>query len=111
MPDSLDLIVLRVADIDASATFYRALGLVLIEEQHERGPRHFSMDVAGVTVELYPRGERASTSGQRLELLVADPAACLTAALAHGGKRVGAAGFSVEDLDGHRLSLRAPTSA
>ncbi len=109
MPPSLELIVLRVADIDASATFYRALGLVLIEEQHERGPRHFSMDLGGVTVELYPRGAGTSTSSLLLGLLVADPAACVTAALAHGGKRAGT--FTVEDLDGHRLVLRAATSA
>jgi catechol-2,3-dioxygenase len=43
----INLIVIRVSDIDRSAAFYRALGLVLVKERHGTGPEHYSADLKG----------------------------------------------------------------
>ncbi|MFC7752963.1 VOC family protein [Tsukamurella soli] len=51
----INLLVLYVADLEASRDFYKTLGLPLIKEQHAAGPVHFSATFAGGTVlELYP---------------------------------------------------------
>jgi catechol 2,3-dioxygenase-like lactoylglutathione lyase family enzyme len=39
---ALVALVLRCADVDTTAAFYRALGIELVEEQHGTGPRHLS---------------------------------------------------------------------
>jgi lactoylglutathione lyase len=51
---SLGLLVLRVADIPASLAFYRALGLEFVEEQHGTGPVHYSCQLNGMVIELFP---------------------------------------------------------
>lgn len=43
------------------AAFYKAIGLALEEEQHGRGPRHFSFS-APVCMEVYPPREPAQAS-------------------------------------------------
>jgi len=48
------LIVVRVADIEASLAFYRALGLAFVQEQHGSGPIHYSCELRGLVLELYP---------------------------------------------------------
>ena len=35
--------------------FYRALGLTLVSEKHGRGPKHYSMTVGTLVIELYPK--------------------------------------------------------
>jgi lactoylglutathione lyase len=48
-------VVLRVADIEKSAAFYRLLGIVLTQERHGQGPLHYSFPLApGIVCELYP---------------------------------------------------------
>ena len=51
---ALSLIVIRAGDIEASLSFYRALGVVFIQEQHGSGPVHYSCDFGGLVLELYP---------------------------------------------------------
>ena len=90
---ALSLIVLWVADLDASAAFYRGLGLDLKPEQHGAGPAHYSAALDGTILELYPCGDRPPTrtrlglrgvsgdgkmtdpDGNVVELLPADPGA------------------------------------
>jgi len=56
MPDtSLNLIVIRAADIDTSRAFYELLGVNFQHEQHGNGPEHFAADLDGVIFELYPQ--------------------------------------------------------
>ncbi len=51
---ALSLIVIRAADIDASLVFYRAIGVVFVQEKHGAGPIHYSCEFAGLVLELYP---------------------------------------------------------
>jgi catechol 2,3-dioxygenase-like lactoylglutathione lyase family enzyme len=51
---SLGLLVLRVSDMPASLAFYRALGLEFVEEQHGTGPVHYSCQLNGTVIELFP---------------------------------------------------------
>lgn len=50
----VSLIVLRAADLDASLAFYQALGLTFQEEQHGRGPLHYSTQCGSLVLEIYP---------------------------------------------------------
>ena len=50
----LKLIVIRAADIERTADFYRCLGFEFIPEQHGTGPLHFAANAAGIVFEIYP---------------------------------------------------------
>lgn len=67
----LSTLVLYVADVEASAEWYRsALGITWAPEQHGEGPEHVSARLGDVLLELYPRGDRAGSV--RIELEVPD---------------------------------------
>ena len=51
---NLNLIVVKTSRLTDSLSFYRALGLSFVEEQHGTGPKHFSANLGGVVLELYP---------------------------------------------------------
>ena len=53
----MNLLVLRVADLEASRAFYAALGLELRPERHGTGPLHYSCMMQQTVMELYPRTE------------------------------------------------------
>jgi lactoylglutathione lyase len=61
---TLTLLVLRTSDLERSLRFYRALGLILIEEQHGNGPRHFACQLGDLVLELYPA--KAGSAPDRL---------------------------------------------
>jgi|688.fasta_scaffold379269_2 lactoylglutathione lyase len=66
-------LVLRVADINASAQFFSLLGFNPIQEQHGSGPEHFSFRIHGdLVLELYPWNKETSppTNFARFGLLV-----------------------------------------
>lgn len=113
MPDvSLNLIVLRAADLGRSVAFYRALGLVFVSERHGQGPEHFTCDVGGVVLELYPRSGSEPSMGTRLGFRVSSLARSLD-----NLHEVGAAVLTdpresqwgrravVADPEGHRVEL------
>jgi lactoylglutathione lyase len=50
---ALALIVIRAADIEASLSFYRAIGVTFVEEQHGSGPVHYSCNFGELVFELY----------------------------------------------------------
>lgn len=51
--------------------FYERLGLEFIQEQHERGPVHYSTTSADdMLLELYPAGKKAPTEDIRLGIFV-----------------------------------------
>jgi lactoylglutathione lyase len=53
-------------DVARAAAFYRALGVALVDEQHDDGPVHAAADVAGVHVAIYPvDGAHARAPGYR----------------------------------------------
>jgi lactoylglutathione lyase len=116
-PPRLNLVVLRVADIDRSAAFYRLLGLEFTKHAHGSGPLHYACDSDGFVFELYPASPELPVSpSTRIGFAVSDvDAAASKLAAAPGAKLVAAAKDSewgrravVADPDGHRVELVAP---
>ena len=56
---TISLLVLRTAQMDKSLAFYRALGLIFVEEKHGSGPVHYSTQIGSIVMEIYP-GEAAA---------------------------------------------------
>ena len=107
---ALSLVVLRVADLAASRTFYERLGLDFREERHGRGPEHLSTTLGGVVLELYPQGSGPSTAGLRLGLVVTDldgAAERSRSAVVADRERDGQRVVVVQDPDGHKVELTA----
>lgn len=50
---TISLVVIRSNNLLDTLTFYQALGLSFVEEQHGTGPLHYACDLGGVIVELY----------------------------------------------------------
>ncbi len=51
---SLSLLVLKTRQIDRMCEFYAILGIDLVQEQHGKGPAHYSGRVGGTLLEIYP---------------------------------------------------------
>jgi lactoylglutathione lyase len=51
---SLILVVLKTRQVEQLRHFYQTLGIELAQEQHGKGPVHFSGGVGGVVIEVYP---------------------------------------------------------
>ncbi|HSI64558.1 MAG TPA: VOC family protein [Candidatus Saccharimonadia bacterium] len=110
---SINLVVLRSADLARAAAFYTVLGLKFTLHRHGSGPEHYSAELPGGVFELYPLSkDGASTSGTRIgfrvpnvdaaiEALSGYPEAVLTPAKdSEWGRRA-----VVADPDGHRVEL------
>ena len=64
------LIVLRSHNIELAKEFYEdILGLKFREEKHGSGPRHFSTEIDGLVLEIYPKATQG-TEGLRIGLNV-----------------------------------------
>lgn len=50
----LKLVVLKTNQLQPVRDFYARLGLQFVEEQHGRGPRHYSAPLGDGTLEIYP---------------------------------------------------------
>jgi len=61
---AVSLIVLRTAKMESTLAFYCALGLEFAEERHGSGPLHFSSEVNGTVVEVYPGAEGSAPPRQ-----------------------------------------------
>jgi predicted enzyme related to lactoylglutathione lyase len=83
----LTLLVLRAADVSRSLVFYKMLGFEFTEERHGTGPVHYSCEVGGVVVEIFP-GKPGHTPDRR------DSGATLI-------------GFQVADLDQIVAAMKA----
>jgi len=107
----LSYIVLPCADLERSREFYEALGLKLVPEQHGSGVKHYSSDVGGVILELYPSAANLNL-GLQLGLVIPDLSRVVEA-LGSRWRTVtmnesgGVATVTVKDPDGRRLELRA----
>lgn len=115
----LNLVVLRVSDLERAATFYRAAGLEFVRHAHGKGPEHYASENAGVVFELYPATAKVpSAPGMRIGFRV-DSADHVAAALVqHGGELVTPPADTewgrravVKDLDGHVIELVTPRPA
>jgi predicted enzyme related to lactoylglutathione lyase len=116
----VNLVVLRVADIDRAAAFYRLAGFVFAKHAHGSGPEHYASEADGFVFELYPAtAEHGVSSSTRIGISVADVdevAAALAAV--DGAKLVSPPKDSewgrravVADPDGHRVELVAAARA
>ena len=110
---SLNLVVLRVSDVERAAEFYRLLGLRLEPEQHGKGPLHYAAEAGAAVFEIYPRKSGTdSMASTRIGFRVDSIAAILEVLQEAGGKIVSAPQASdwglravIEDPDGHRIEL------
>ena len=105
----LSYVVLRCADLERSRQFYESIGLRLVAEQHGTGAKHYSCDLGGVTLELYPFAGK-STSGLRIGLVVPElqrvvEALRSSATVVSTNDSNGTTSATVTDPDGHQISL------
>ncbi len=63
VPSSLNLLVLRAAEIEHTKAFYSALGLALVQEKHGTGPLHYSCSLGEIVLEIYPAGTVGAEPG------------------------------------------------
>ena len=109
----LNLVVIRAADTERAARFYRVLGLDFVAHRHGSGPEHLACESGPAVFEIYPRRDDAdSTAATRLGFRVARLNAVLDELRSAGVRVVSAAKASpwgrravVEDPDGHRVEL------
>jgi len=109
----LNLVVLRALDPEGLIPIYEALGCKFESEQHGNGPQHFSCDVDGLVLEIYPRtADDERTTAVRVGFVVGDLDHALDAAVAAGGRVVSPAKHTqwgrravLVDSEGHKLEL------
>lgn len=65
MSMKMTLLVIKSQDVVGLKDFYEALGLYFVEEQHGRGPVHWSCELGPMVLEIYP-GDEADSRGLRL---------------------------------------------
>lgn len=69
----LALIVLKTKQVQVVRDFYARLGFVFVEEQHGRGPIHFSAPLGDGILEIYPLPKGKETDSTiRLGFAVSD---------------------------------------
>ncbi|WP_174493683.1 MULTISPECIES: VOC family protein [Acinetobacter] len=64
----INLIVLKVENIERSKNFYRQFGLEFQTEQHGNGPQHYSCMMNGLVFEIYPAATDLSNLTQNIRL-------------------------------------------
>ncbi len=111
--NSINLLVLRCADLERSRAFYELFGLRFTRHAHGTGPEHYAHEDAAGVFELYPAKDAASPTDQTgLGFGVADLAAA-HAALHAGGfapdpppDNPWGRTFVVRDPDGRRVEVK-----
>lgn len=63
---TLNLVVIRVFDLETSKRFYEKLGINFVYEQHGKGEKHLSAVLEGMVFEIYPSSNNIDTSQVRL---------------------------------------------
>jgi catechol 2,3-dioxygenase-like lactoylglutathione lyase family enzyme len=112
---SLNLLVLRCRDVEASRTFYETFGLRFTKHAHGTGPEHYAHEDDRGVLELYPATSPASGDLTGLGFAVGsleETARLLTTALhAPGPIRDNPWGrsFVVRDPDGRRVEVTQGT--
>ena len=104
---SLSLVVLRCRDLEASRAFYELLELSFVEEKHGAGPKHYSCQLGGTVLELYPLTTEG-TPGLRLGIEVTADRHRLVSQLGARGydvKRLSDDRVLVVDPDGHKVEV------
>ena len=107
------LLVIRTRDIQLLRGFYELLGLHFSEEQHGKGPIHFSASVGDAVFEIYPLPEHQDADDTtRLGFAVPEISEVLERIESEGGKIVTPASSTpwgtrsvVADPDGRKVEL------
>lgn len=115
-PTTLNLLVLRVADLERAGQFYAGLGLHFEKHAHGQGPEHFAAVIGGLVLELYPAdADNPVSPSTRLGFQVAEIDETAARLAAIPGARLVLAPKPSEwgrravlaDPDGHRVELVA----
>lgn len=111
----LNLLVLRAAELRATAAFYEALGFAFTTERHGQGPEHLASVATSesqLVLELYPASCSVDTQAVRLGFTVPNLATAIEQLTAAGGTIVTAPRTAprgrkavVSDPDGRRVEL------
>jgi catechol 2,3-dioxygenase-like lactoylglutathione lyase family enzyme len=112
-PPQLNLVVLRSANLERAAEFYRQMGLLFTRRAHGSGPEHYTSTVNGIVFEIYPMsGKSVATIGTRIGFKI-DSVDAIVPLL----EKIGAVVLTVpsdsewgrravvKDLDGHIVEL------
>lgn len=110
---SLNLLVLRSRYLPRAIEFYQALGLQFTPEQHGSGPVHYSADLGGLILEIYPLATDATpTTNTRLGFTVSALDEILATLDGMGVKTIAQPQPTpwgrraiVQDWDGHKIEL------
>jgi lactoylglutathione lyase len=109
---TLSLVVLQCANIQAARDFYSLLGLTFVEEQHGKGPRHFSAAIGSFVLEIYPCQANKPSAPLRIGFRVPSLDQTLAVLRSNRARIVREASDSpwgrravVEDPDGNRIEL------
>jgi lactoylglutathione lyase len=110
---SLNLVVLRVPDIERAAAFYSAFGLTFTKHAHGKGPEHYAAELGSSVFELYPQiSEESSTKHVRIGFQVSDAPSVIERLESKGAKVVSPLKDSewglravIDDPYGHRIEL------
>jgi lactoylglutathione lyase len=110
----LNLLVLRVADLDRAVAFYQLLGLRFKKHEHGSGPVHFAAERDRFVFELYlATAEQPVSASTRIGFEIADVVKSVATLGAFPGARILSAPVAspwglravVVDPDGHRVEL------
>lgn len=108
---TLNLVVIRSADLDRAGQFYQLLGLGFAMHRHGNGPKHLSSEGGGVVFEIYPQSAAGdSTSGTRIGFSVSSVDRVLSllgseAVLSSPQDSPWGRRAVIADPDGHRIEL------
>lgn len=115
---TLSLLVVRVADPKKSATLFETLGLQFEIERHGSGPEHYSSNLSGVVLELYPATKMNPVTKLRFGFTVCSLENAFENWINAGGNVISDPmhtdfGYRavLEDFDGNKIEISQATEA
>lgn len=109
---TLSLLVLHSGDVEAAKDFYSLLGLSFVEEQHGKGPVHYSAAAGPLVLEIYPCQGNNPSAPVRIGFRVPSLDQTVERVRSQGRRIIREAQDSawgrravVEDPDGNRVEL------
>ncbi|MCR9143587.1 MAG: VOC family protein [bacterium] len=104
----LSLLVVYCEDLEVSLQYYDALGLNFVQEQHGKGPVHYSTEIGDCVLELYPATSRSGPT--RFGLDIKEPADAIARLRAAGfdiGEWKAGAPMILTDPSGNKIHISA----
>jgi len=107
----LNLVVIRVADLESAAAFYRLIGLEFQRHRHGNGPEHLACETEQLVFELYQATTKNPVApSTRLGFIVDDVDVTLArmnsdSILSRPSNSEWGRRAVVSDPDGHRIEL------